>query len=85
MKVSVNSLYTVLKLPKSPYKLKDFYKDQIVKCKLFKNFMRVMAIDVDLNLVIIYDINELSDTYSLKPYQLDIPEISEEIVELLYI
>lgn len=66
------------------YILDDFHKNQIVKCDLFKCFMRVMDIDRDLNQVFIYKIDELSDIYTLEPSQLRLTDANEEIVELLY-
>ena len=83
-RTNLTKFYRQAKRPKTCFTLDDFYKNQIVKCALFKDFMRVMDVDKDLNQVYIYKIDELSDVYVLKPNQLSIPDIDEEIVELLY-
>lgn len=82
---NLSNVYAQADLPKTEYKITDFYKNQIVQCDLFKYFMVVMDIDEDLNRVYIYNIDENSDTYALKPYQLKVPEnFNQKTAELLY-
>lgn len=84
-KVNLTKFFKDAKHLDTKYTLDDFYKNQIVECSLFQGFMRVVGFDTDLNQVFIHNVNELTDIYMLKPYQLSIPKVDEKIVELLYL
>ena len=84
-KTNLTKFYRQTQSPRTVCRLEDFYENQIVECALFKGLMRVLDIDIDLDRIYIYNVDELSGIYILNPQQLSIPAVDEEIVQLLYL